>query len=80
MTDEVWKRPDVAMGFLAERSRSVPYRREQIEVLLRLLRSAARPPRRVLDLGAGDGLLLAAVLGHFPQAEGVAVDYSPPML
>src|SRR5690349_17842300 len=80
MQDEVWKRPDVALGFLNERSRRLPDRQQQLNVLLRLLRGAGRPIRRVLDLGTGDGILLAAVLDAFPNASGFALDSSPPML
>jgi ubiquinone/menaquinone biosynthesis C-methylase UbiE len=79
MAGEVWKRTDVATAFLAERSSALPDRQQQLSVLLRLLR-AGRPPRRVLDLGAGDALLLATVLDAFPEASGIAIDFSPPML
>jgi tRNA (cmo5U34)-methyltransferase len=79
MSADVWKRRDVAAGFLDERALMIPDRPRQLDVLLRLLR-AARPPRRILDLGAGDGLLLAAALDAFPPASGVALDFSPPML
>ncbi len=38
-------------------------------------------PRRVLDLGCGDGRLTALVLEHRPAVEEVAaIDFSPPML
>lgn len=80
MTAEVWKRRDVAAAFLNERSLLIPDRSRQLEVLLRVLRLAGEAPRRVLDLGAGDGILLATVLAAFPEATGVAVDYSPHML
>jgi 23S rRNA (guanine745-N1)-methyltransferase len=36
--------------------------------------------RTVVDLGAGPGYYLAAVLGAFPQARGVALDSSRPAL
>jgi SAM-dependent methyltransferase len=35
---------------------------------------------RVLDLGAGDGRVLAAVLAAHPRSEGVALDHNPAML
>lgn len=35
---------------------------------------------RVLDLGSGDGRVLARVLERFPEASGVALDFSPSML
>jgi tRNA (cmo5U34)-methyltransferase len=80
MAAEVWKQRDVAAAFLSERSLLIPDRKRQLDVLLRLLRFASREPMRVLDLGAGDALLLATVLEAFPRASGVAVDFSPLML
>ncbi len=80
MAGEVWKQRDVARAFLADRSRQLPDRGRQIQVLLRLLRTIPGGPRRVLDLGAGDGVLLGVVLAAFPEARGVALDFSPPML
>jgi tRNA (cmo5U34)-methyltransferase len=76
---DVWKQREVAAAFLNERSLLIPDRQRQLEVLLRVLRFAPRPPRRVLDLGAGDGILLATILEAFPEARGVAIDFSPLM-
>ena len=80
MAADVWKQRDVAAAFLDERSLIIPDRPRQLEVLLRVFRFMPRPPRRILDLGAGDGLLLGAVLEAYPEASGVAVDFSPLML
>jgi tRNA (cmo5U34)-methyltransferase len=80
VTAEVWKQRDVAAAFLNERSLLIPDRPRQFDVLLRLLRFLPRPPESFLDLGSGDGILLAAVLEAYPQASGVAVDFSPLML
>src|SRR5215469_15774641 len=79
VSGDVWKRDDVATRFLTERSAVIPDRARQLEVTLRLLRSAA-PLRRILDLGAGDAVLLATALEAFPEASGLALDFSPPML
>lgn len=80
MTADVWKDRNVAAAFLDERSVLIPDRQRQLEVMLRVLRAGPREPRRVLDLGCGDGLLLATVLEAFPLADGVALDFSPLML
>jgi SAM-dependent methyltransferase len=80
MPGDVWKQRDVAAAFLIERSLLIPDRQRQLEVILRVLRYGTRPVRRVLDLGCGDGILLAAVLEAHPQASGVGVDFSPLML
>jgi cyclopropane fatty-acyl-phospholipid synthase-like methyltransferase len=80
MVNEVWKERDVAAAFLNERSLLIPDRQRQLEVILRVLRFVQRPVRRVLDLGAGDAILLATVLEAFPETTGTAVDFSPLML
>lgn len=80
MPAEIWKDRNVAAAFLNERSLLIPDRPRQLDVLLRVLRFACPAPRRLLDVGAGDAILLAAVLQAYPQASGVAVDFSPLML
>ena len=80
MHADVWKDRDVAAAFLNERSLLIPDRQRQLEVVLRVLRSAERPLLRLLDLGAGDAILLRTTLEAFPDATGVALDFSPLML
>jgi tRNA (cmo5U34)-methyltransferase len=59
------------------RADRIPHRAEGEAVLLELLPERVE---RVLDLGCGDGRLLALVLEARAGAGGVAVDFSPPML
>ncbi len=61
---------------LAERD-DIPHRVEGYAVLLELLPPG---PDRVLDLGTGDGHLLALVRAARPGIAGVGVDYSAEML
>jgi tRNA (cmo5U34)-methyltransferase len=51
-----------------------------VEVLDALLPPTRREPPRILDLGAGTGLLSAHILGTFPGAEIDLLDASEPML
>jgi SAM-dependent methyltransferase len=71
-----WVKADHAVQYLG-RAASIPHRVEGESTLLELLPIKVE---RVLDLGSGDGRLLALVLEKFPQAEGVALDFSPTML
>ena len=79
-TDEVWKTSALVAVYLEGVRGAIPQAAEQIDIMLRLMAAAGRPIRRFLDLGCGDGVLSAAILGRHPQAEGVLVDFSAPML
>jgi tRNA (cmo5U34)-methyltransferase len=75
----IWKSESVAAHYL-ERKDSRPFIREQIEVMLKLIKSLCRPVNRFMDLGCGDGILSAVLLENFPQSTAVLVDHSAPML
>ncbi len=79
ITDEVWKLPAVVNRFLTHRS-AIPLAQEQIGVMISILKSCAQPIESFLDLGCGDGILGAAILGAYPSSRGVLVDFSEAML
>jgi len=72
----LWSSPEHALQYL-ERADTIPHRTEGEATLLSFL-----PERvgRVLDLGSGDGRLLALVKLARPMARAVAVDFSQTML
>jgi len=79
VTDEVWKLPDIVNRYLSYRA-AIPLAQEQIGVMTSILKTRERPVESFLDLGCGDGILAAAILGEYPAARGVLVDFSEPML
>jgi SAM-dependent methyltransferase len=72
-----WHDEQVVTGYL-DRVGVLPPRLAGEDVLREILPTA---PKRILDLGAGDGRLTALVLDERPSVEeAVLVDSSPPML
>jgi len=59
---------------------AVPLAAEQIDVMLRLIAARRQPVTRFADLGCGSGILADAILSRYPQAQGVLVDFSEPMV
>ena len=79
VTDEVWKLPAIVNRFLSYRA-AIPMAREQIGVMISILKTREEPIETFVDLGCGDGILGGAILGEYPSARGVLVDFSEPML
>jgi len=71
-----WTSASHALDYLS-RADQIPHRTEGEAVLLD---HVPRSTKRILDLGTGDGRLLALLKIDRPQAEGVAIDFSPTML
>lgn len=71
-----WINAEHAESYLGRADR-IPHRKEGEATLLELLPAGVK---RVLDLGSGDGRLLGFVLAKFPNADAVALDFSPAML
>jgi tRNA (cmo5U34)-methyltransferase len=72
----LWTSTQHALGYLG-RADSLPHRVEGESTLLEFIPPTAK---RILDLGTGDGRLLALVKLDHPEVTAMAVDFSPAML
>ena len=72
----LWTSAEHARDYL-QRADSIAHRKEGEATLVEFL---ARQTRRILDLGTGDGRLLALARHACPDSDAVAVDFSPAML
>jgi SAM-dependent methyltransferase len=77
MNVNLWSTSEHALEYLEKRVDTVPHRTEGEGVILEIVPSSVQ---RVLDLGTGNGRLLALVKQAHPHIEGVGVDFSPAML
>jgi tRNA (cmo5U34)-methyltransferase len=72
----LWQSPVHANDYLCKAD-TIPHRSEGEDVLLEFLPETVG---RVLDLGSGDGRLLALAKLNRPNATAVALDFSPTMI
>ncbi len=75
--DSTWTSESGATHFLELMWNSRPFITEQFEIMLRLIPDLGVPVRRFMDLGCGDGALVAVIWQQYPAATGVGVDHSP---
>ncbi len=76
----VWKDGDLSRHFLKNIRRAVPMSDEQLEVMLRVIEGAMPDVKNFLDLGCGDGALGRLILSKYPNAKGLLLDLSEPMI
>lgn len=76
MPDNEYLDPAYAQAYLAKAD-GIPHRSEGERVLLSFIPSTAQ---RILDLGTGDGRLLALLHAHCPAAQLIGLDFSPTMI
>lgn len=74
-----WQDEDAASHFLDNR-RHMPCMDLLFEAAVTLVGDIGRTPRRIVDLGCGEGATGGTMLRLWPQAELVLLDNSPPML
>jgi tRNA (cmo5U34)-methyltransferase len=72
----LWQSAEHVRDYI-ERADLISHRVEGEAALLEFIPAVTR---KILDLGSGDGRLLALVRGAHPETEAVAVDFSPAML
>lgn len=68
--------PEYAQAYLAKAD-GIPHRKEGEAVMLEIM---PRHIKRFLDLGTGDGRLIALLKAVYPQAQAIGLDFSPTML
>jgi tRNA (cmo5U34)-methyltransferase len=76
---EIWKSADVARAFAAETAEREGRRRQQLQLMARLLPFDSDAEFTFMDLGAGTGAASRALLDEYPHANAILAEYSPQM-
>lgn len=76
----VWKKASLVESYLKRVRAGVPLAEAQFDVMMRVIEGRGAPVENFLDMGCGDGILAAAILSEYPEARGVLVDFSTPMI
>jgi SAM-dependent methyltransferase len=75
-----WQTAALSKNYLEGVRGAIPLAAAQLEVIVKIIELWHPQPRRVVDLGCGDGILGRAILEHYPEAKVWFVDFSAPML
>ena len=78
--DTAWQQAELAELFTTCVRGGIPLAREQLDLILRIVRRLVPNVQTVLDLGCGDGVLGRMLLSEYPQARCAFLDFSQPML
>jgi tRNA (cmo5U34)-methyltransferase len=75
-----WREPERVQAYIQRVDAIAAERKTQFELLARLIPFGPSEPIRVLDVGAGHGVVAAAVLDAFPNAHATLMDISEEMI
>lgn len=75
-----WKQRERVREFVQRMDRREDDRRRQFDLMARLVRAPLDAPLRFLDIGAGYGACVSALLDRFPNASAVLLDVSEEMI
>lgn len=75
-----WRSAKLTEDYLEGVRGGIPLAETQIEVIIRIIKSWIPEMNTFLDLGCGDGVLGRQLLEEWPDANGIFMDFSEPMI
>ncbi|NGP46710.1 class I SAM-dependent methyltransferase [Bacillaceae bacterium SIJ1] len=75
-----WQRQDVTQHYLEQVRVGIPFGAEQAKIMLQVINHFIRDPKKIMDLGCGNGFLAEILLKSYPEASAVLLDHSEPMI
>lgn len=75
-----WQRQDVTEHYLEQVRGGIPFGAEQAKVMLQMVNHFTPNPKKIMDLGCGNGFLAEILLKTYPNASAILLDHSEPMV
>jgi len=75
-----WRSAKLTEDYLEGVRGGIPLAQTQIEVIIRIIRSWLPNMHTFLDMGCGDGVLGRQLFQQWPEAYGIFMDFSEPMI
>lgn len=78
--ETTWQRQDVTEHYLEQVRSGIPFGAEQAKMMLQVVNHFTPRPKKIMDLGCGNGFLAEILLTSYPEATAVLLDHSEPMI
>lgn len=75
-----WQRQDVTQHYLEKVRGGIPFGAEQVKIMLQVINYFTPNPKRIMDLGCGNGFLAEILLKSYPGSTALLLDHSEPMV
>ncbi|UOQ84247.1 class I SAM-dependent methyltransferase [Gracilibacillus salinarum] len=75
-----WQRQDITDNYLEQVRGGIPFGAEQSRVMLQVIEHFTPNPRKIIDLGCGNGFLAALLVRTYPGSHAILIDHSKPMI
>lgn len=80
MATTTWQRQDITEHYLEQVRGGIPFGAEQAKMMLQLVHYFTPNPKKIMDLGCGNGFLAEILLKTYPNATAILLDHSEPMV
>ena len=80
METTAWQRQDVTQHYLEQVRAGIPFGAEQVKLMLQVVNHFMPHPKKIIDLGCGNGFLAEILLKSYPKASAILLDHSEPMI
>ncbi len=80
MANTHWQKREISLHYLDEVRGAIPFGAVQAQLMLQIVDHFNADPKKIMDLGCGNGFLAEILLKSYPEAIAILIDHSEPMI